>query len=568
MSYLVFARKYRPQRFEEIIGQEGVVKLLKESLKRKTVGQAFLFAGPRGVGKTSCARILAKALNCKEGPTPAPCNKCVNCIEIREGRSLDVIEIDGASNRGIDEIRNLREAVKFSPVNSRFKIYIIDEVHMLTLDAFNALLKTLEEPPSHVKFIFATTQPEKLPLTILSRCQRFNFVLLPLKKIVEKLKIICEKEGLNLSEQTLCTIANIACGSIRDAESILDQVASISMSSEFSQEEILSILGATEYETLFKIAQAFANKNTQQALVLLEEIVRKGRDLSIFLDSLLLHTRNLLIIKTCGRYFKELIDLPQELIEKLKSQSLLFEVDKLLEISELLIDAKEKSKILNNIQIPLEIAFVKICENYNSFSIQKTAKENSSSQENLVEEAKERLKVFLREKKETSSTHEEQSFEKRMEKELAFLKRVDFIVKKFEETSVDEEALVEEKVKEIWPQFLARVEKSSKFLHVYLENSLPKVIEENTIEIVLNEKGNFYKEHLEDKKNREALESLLKEVLGRKRLYLKFSLPSKGDKIPQANPSPDSSEDQNSSPLETVLKVFKARVLNRNEHIS
>ncbi|RLE40043.1 DNA polymerase III subunit gamma/tau, partial [Candidatus Woesearchaeota archaeon] len=534
MSYLVFARKYRPQRFEEIIGQEGVVKVLKESLKNKTFGQAFLFAGPRGVGKTSCARILAKALNCKEGPTPTPCNKCTNCIEIKEGRSLDVIEIDGASNRGIEEIRNLREAVKFAPVNSRFKIYIIDEVHMLTLDAFNALLKTLEEPPLHVKFIFATTQPEKLPLTILSRCQRFNFTLLPLKKIVEKLKFICEKENLKIPEEILYTIANAASGSIRDAESILDQIASVSLSSEITYEETMSILGVVEYEILFKIMQSFANKNTQEALKLLGEIVRKGKDLSVFLDSLLDHVRNLLIIKTCGSYFKELIELPQELIEKLRSQSLLFEIDRLLQISDILIEAKENSKILNNTQIPLEIAFIKICKDYTHLPqvpIGESIKEKEVSEKDLVEETRERLRVFLKEKESLPEVSKKESLEEQVKKELSFLKRVDAIVKKFEEESLEEEELTQDKIEKIWPEFLTKLEKSSKFLHLYLEDSQAKLVNSDTIEIVLNGKGNFHKEHLEEKKTKENLERLLKEMLGRKRLHLKFSLASQAQSV-------------------------------------
>jgi len=566
MSYLVFARKYRPQRFEEIIGQEGVVKVLKESLKNKTFGQAFLFAGPRGVGKTSCARILAKALNCKEGPTPTPCNKCTNCIEIKEGRSLDVIEIDGASNRGIEEIRNLREAVKFAPVNSRFKIYIIDEVHMLTLDAFNALLKTLEEPPLHVKFIFATTQPEKLPLTILSRCQRFNFTLLPLKKIVEKLKFICEKENLKIPEEILYTIANAASGSIRDAESILDQIASVSLSSEITYEETMSILGVVEYEILFKIMQSFANKNTQEALKLLGEIVRKGKDLSVFLDSLLDHVRNLLIIKTCGSYFKELIELPQELIEKLRSQSLLFEIDRLLQISDILIEAKENSKILNNTQIPLEIAFIKICKDYTHLPqvpIRESIKEKEVSEKDLVEETRERLRVFLKEKEHLPEVSKKESLEEQVKKELSFLKRVDAIVKKFEEESLEEEELTQDKIEKIWPEFLTKLEKSSKFLHLYLENSQAKLVNSDTIEIVLNGKGNFHKEHLEEKKTKENLERLLKEMLGRKRLHLKFSLASQAQSV-----NTHTSSQKPSSPLETVFKVFKGKILNKNEHLS
>ena len=217
MSYIVFARKWRPQNFDEIIGQEHIATTLKNAIELNRVAHAYLFSGPRGTGKTSTARILAKALNCASGPTPTPCNNCTPCKEITSGISLDCIEIDGASNRGIDEVRALRENVKFAPSGGKFKIYIIDEVHMLTSEAFNALLKTLEEPPAHIKFIFATTRPYKLLPTILSRCQRFDFKRIPLELITSKLKKITAEEKINATEEALFYIAKAAGGSMRDA---------------------------------------------------------------------------------------------------------------------------------------------------------------------------------------------------------------------------------------------------------------------------------------------------------------------------------------------------------------
>ena len=226
MSYLVLARKFRPQNFDEVIGQDHITTTLKNAITQNRVAHAYLFTGPRGIGKTSTARILAKALNCQKGPRPVPCDKCPSCEEIMKGSSLDVIEIDGASNRGIEEVRNLRENVKFAPSRGRFKVYIIDEVHMLTQEAFNALLKTLEEPPAHVKFVFATTAPYKVPATILSRCQRFDFKRIPIQAIVDKLKDISSQEKFIATEDALFAIAKASEGSMRDAESILDQLAS------------------------------------------------------------------------------------------------------------------------------------------------------------------------------------------------------------------------------------------------------------------------------------------------------------------------------------------------------
>jgi DNA polymerase-3 subunit gamma/tau len=250
MSYTVFALKWRPKNFDEIIGQNHIVATLKNAILKNRLAHAYLFAGPRGVGKTSTARILAKALNCKVGPTAQPCLKCPSCNEIATGRSLDCIEIDGASNRGIDEIRVLRENVKFSPVGGKFKIYIIDEVHMLTQEAFNALLKTLEEPPEFVKFIFATTAPHKVIPTILSRCQRFDFRRIPALEISAQLERIASSEKVAVEEEVLFAIAKSSDGSLRDAESVLDQLISFSKE-KISLKDVVSVLGLVEQESLF-----------------------------------------------------------------------------------------------------------------------------------------------------------------------------------------------------------------------------------------------------------------------------------------------------------------------------
>ena len=259
MSYIVLARKYRPQKFDELIGQEHITHLLKEAVSTKRLGSAYLFSGPRGVGKTSCARILAKSLNCKNGPTLSPCGTCPACIEIAEGRSFDVIEIDGASNRGIDEIRTLRENVKFAPSYGHFKIYIVDEVHMLTTEAFNALLKTLEEPPEHVKFIFATTAPSKVPATIISRCQRFDFRRIAIELTKKPLGTVCAKEKIKADDDALFAISKAASGSLRDALSILDQLGAMK-ERDIKMSDVTSMLGLVELELIFKLVDALADK--------------------------------------------------------------------------------------------------------------------------------------------------------------------------------------------------------------------------------------------------------------------------------------------------------------------
>jgi DNA polymerase III subunit gamma/tau len=247
MSYLVIARKWRPQVFSDIIGQGHITTTLQNAIKQDRVAHAYILCGPRGIGKTTTARIFAKALNCQKGPRPDPCNKCASCKDITASRSTDVIEIDGASNRGIDEIRNLKENVQFSPQSGRFKIYIIDEVHMLTTEAFNALLKTLEEPPAHVKFIFATTAAHKVLPTILSRCQRFNFRRLSSHDIAKKLERIAKSENIAIDEQALFNIARQASGSMRDAESVMDQLATY-CKNKITLEDANAVLGLIEQD--------------------------------------------------------------------------------------------------------------------------------------------------------------------------------------------------------------------------------------------------------------------------------------------------------------------------------
>lgn len=299
MSYLIFARKFRPQTFEEVVGQGPVTLTLKNALQQGRIPQSFLFAGPRGVGKTSTARILAKVLNCAKPSGPEPCGTCLSCTEITQGNSLDVLEIDGASNRGIDEIRNLRETVKFKPVSGRYKIYIIDEVHMLTAEAFNALLKTLEEPPPHVKFVFATTEPHKVPLTILSRCQRFNFKRIPTAEIAEKLAGIAKSEKIQIEKNALFLIAKTSEGALRDAESLLDQLASF-CEGKIKEEDVQRMLGLAPEEIYFRILSALKAGEAQKLFAVVAELYEGGRDLVHFSHGLFEMFRHLLLFQTAA----------------------------------------------------------------------------------------------------------------------------------------------------------------------------------------------------------------------------------------------------------------------------
>ena len=363
--YLPLARKYRPQTFADLIGQPHVTTTLTKALESKRLAQAYLFAGQRGVGKTSAARILAKCLNCATGPTPAPCQTCPSCVQITQGNSLDVIEIDGASNRGIDEIRSLRETVPFAPTSGQFRVYIIDEVHMLTAEAFNALLKTLEEPPAHVKFIFATTAPNKVPATILSRCQRFAFRRVDASVIVGTLARIAKAEQIAASKPALYAIARAADGSLRDAEVMLEQAASF-VRGTLEEQDVTALLGAVESEALANWAQAILERQAPSALSLLTAQLEQGRDPLQLLTGLLRHLRNMLIVASVGEgpageaTLAQLVDEPPERLHRLREQAGRTSPQELLLFLQLLIGAYELVRRSPMAQLILELVVIKL----------------------------------------------------------------------------------------------------------------------------------------------------------------------------------------------------------------
>jgi DNA polymerase-3 subunit gamma/tau len=311
-------RKYRPQTFSEIIGQRHIVQTLTNAIKNGHIGQAYLFTGPRGTGKTTMARILAKAVNCQKRKDFEPCGACDICKNITDGRSLDIIEIDAASNTGVDNIRELRETVKLPPTQAKYKVYIIDEAHMLSAGAFNALLKTLEEPPSHVIFILATTAIHKIPETILSRCQRFDFVRLPLDSIIKKLSFVAQSEGVAIDKESLEMIAIAAEGGMRDAESLLSQVIALE-DKNITSKEVKEILGTADRQFIEKMAENLAAKDALSALSLVNELTEGGYNLEIFAKSLLNYLRQLMIVSVDLELSKRFsYELTAEQMEKMK----------------------------------------------------------------------------------------------------------------------------------------------------------------------------------------------------------------------------------------------------------
>lgn len=358
-KYIPLYRKYRPQKLEEVVGQEHIKKALKNAIELNKISHAYLFTGPRGTGKTSTARIFAKSLNCKEGPTIAPCGVCENCIDITNSTPMDVIEIDAASNRKVEDAQNILEKVMYAPVNSRYKIYIIDEVHMLSTTAFNALLKTLEEPPKNVIFILATTEVHKVLDTIKSRCQRFDFKRITTDDIVKHLRYISDKEKINITDDALFTIAKNSAGGMRDSIALLDQLSVLDGEEAISTDDINNLLGRLSFDTLNSLADKIVNSKPQEAIEDLEKIYNSGNEPVQILTNLMDYLKNLLIVKNCRKEIVfELTQANDAQISALNSQAELVETHQIVFLIDKCSDYIKELKLTNNPRLWLEVAII------------------------------------------------------------------------------------------------------------------------------------------------------------------------------------------------------------------
>lgn len=499
MEYQSLYRKWRPQTFEDIIGQKHITQTLINAISLNRVSHAYIFSGPRGVGKTTTARILAKSLNCVKGPTPHPCNKCERCIRITNGYSMDVIEIDGASNRGIDDIRDLRSKVKFAPAEGKYKVYIIDEVHMLTTEAFNALLKTLEEPPSHVIFIFATTNPHKIPSTILSRCQWFNFRRISLADIVAKLDMIVKDEKLNIDDKTLNIIARSSTGSMRDAESALDQIIAY-CGKEITSQSVREVLGIIEEEVFFEFTEAIIKDDTLKGIEIINRTSDLGGDASQFVKNLMEYVHNLSVAKICQKEILNLRGIFTEDRERLLKQSKTIKLEKLFNIVDYLAEVERKMRYTRHPWILLEMLVIKF-----------TAGENCSLEE--VEEEKDEHFLDFSAKKDVSISSKKNA---ETREEVPPKKKIQDKIKSKEGSSIKaKESPINLELTRAWPTILDRIKKTKMAVYSFIITNNLITIENNKLIIGFDKEYTFHKESLEKKNNKILLQELIKEETGR-----------------------------------------------------
>jgi DNA polymerase-3 subunit gamma/tau len=560
MSYLVLARKWRPQVFEDVVGQRPITQTLQNAISQKRVAHAFLFTGARGVGKTSTARILAKALNCEVGPQINPCNQCTTCHEISAGISMDVIEIDGASNRGIDEIRELKENVRYTPARSRYKIYIIDEVHMLTREAFNALLKTLEEPPPHIIFVFATTEPHKIPATILSRCQRYDFKRIPLKEIIGSLKRIIDEEKIQMSQRGLLSIAQASEGSLRDAQSLLDQVISYG-GKDIRDEDVAEILGLVDRKILSDTIEAIANRDVEQCLEIVDHVYHFGYDLQHFCRELLQYLRNLILMKISA-HPEGLMELPEEELMTLRKQAERFQFDQLNHLFSLLLKGEGEVVQSTFPRTMLEMTLIRMA----------TLRSILPIDEILKKLEKVGHPIMTMDEEEEPPTHQGLEGLSEPASPTGVIEKREPLSseKPMEPTESQKEEETSQEVRdETWKKLVDFVRAKKPVLGAFLAMGNLMDVSDEKIEIGF-EKDSFHYDRISENENRSQLEAICQEFLKRKVKVIISALDQKAvlkkrtipatERTPPNSRQPEKGTEENPL-IQEALRLFNGRIV-------
>ncbi|MHC4182142.1 MAG: DNA polymerase III subunit gamma/tau [Planctomycetota bacterium] len=544
MSYIVLSRKYRPKSFNEIVGQEHIVNTLANAIQTNRVAHAYLFAGPRGVGKTSMARILSKALNCQKGPTDAPCNKCSTCESIRNGNDIDVLEIDGASNRGIDEIRSIRQNVGYAPAISRYKIYIIDEVHMLTREAFNAILKTLEEPPGHVKFIFATTSPNRVPDTVQSRCQRFDFKNISVSDISNRLAQICKTENILAEDGALQTIAKYAMGGLRDSESILDQLTSFCRE-KITLRDIYDVLGVVSEEEIASLIDSFVDKNPELAVKGFHEITENGKDVDGFIDQLLSYIRDLLLVSICNKD-SGLAETISRDINLLQKQASRLSLDTLMYMIQLISEIKSKGKDLLQQKILLEVVLIKLATMEDLKPIDAVL--------NRIEDIKRSFEGNVN-GEEVKAPDCGDSVGVARNTEIRESSSDDYI-------DTSESSGQDTNISNTWDKIMAEIQDKKKSVWVLLRDAELLNFADN--EVVLEFPGNYliHKERLEKPEEKRIIEACIEKVTGKK-IPVRLTISKNGRRMMERNKDERTESDIINDPIvKRTREIFDGSIVN------
>ncbi len=492
MTYLSLYRKWRPQNFEEVVGQDHVTQTLSNAVSSNRVGHAYLFSGPRGTGKTSVAKILAKAINCIEGPTAIPCNKCTVCKEISAGNSVDVLEIDAASNRGVDEIRDLRERVQYMPSQGSKKIYIIDEVHMLTPEAFNALLKTLEEPPEHIIFVLATTEPHKVLPTILSRCQRFDFRRLSISDISRRVEEVAQEEKVKIDKAAVEVIARYARGSMRDALSALEQLSSFA-GKNIKAEDVVSILGTSSFNSQFELMEGISKKDVKAVLLTVEKLAESGQDVRQFTKDLIEYARHLFLLKSIPDGTK-IIDIAGENLSKMKNQVERFKSSQILQLIEILSHTYQQMRWEAEGRLLLEAAMIKA-----------TKWESDDSLEGILLRLEEIEEKLSEKGSAVSSSHATLNSSQEVEVKEE---------RKPEASKLKGKNVDLERVKRAWPVILDRVKGKKISTYALLLECEPTAVTDGKVVLEFAACAGFHKDEVEKETNLSILREAFREVFG------------------------------------------------------